>query len=77
LSPQRSKIKSLSGDAFSLEALAGHVVVLEFRASWCMPCRTGFPSLGALHGKYESQGLRVLGPTLEDNGDAIAPAKRS
>jgi thiol-disulfide isomerase/thioredoxin len=76
LSPQRSKIESLNGDAFSLEA-AGHVVVLDFRASWCMPRRTSFPSLGALHGKYESQGLRVLGPTLEDNGDAIGLAKLS
>jgi cytochrome c biogenesis protein CcmG/thiol:disulfide interchange protein DsbE len=68
------KIKTLNG-AFSLESLARHIVVLDFRASWCMPCRTNSPSLGALQGKYESQGLRVLGLTLEDNGDAIGLAK--
>jgi cytochrome c biogenesis protein CcmG/thiol:disulfide interchange protein DsbE len=65
------KIKTLNGDAFSLESLAGHVVVLDFWASWCMPCRTSFPSLGALQGKHELKGLRVLGLTLEDTGDAF------
>lgn len=65
------KIKTLNGDAFSLESLEGQVVVLDFWASWCVPCRTSFPFLGALQGKYQAQGLRVLGLTLEDNEDAI------
>jgi thiol-disulfide isomerase/thioredoxin len=77
LEPAADKIKSLNGDAFCLQSLAGYVVVLDFRASWCMPRRTSFPSLGALHGKYESQGLRVLGLTLEDHGGAIGLAKLS
>jgi thiol-disulfide isomerase/thioredoxin len=45
--------------------------VLDFWASWCIPCRTSFPFLDTLQARYESQGLRVVGLTLEDNEDAI------
>lgn len=65
------KVQTLNGTPFLLRSLEGQVVVLDFWASWCVPCRTSFPYLGALQGKYESQGLRVLGLTLEDNEDAI------
>jgi cytochrome c biogenesis protein CcmG/thiol:disulfide interchange protein DsbE len=65
------KVRTLNGDPFSLESLKGQVVVLDFWASWCVPCRTSFPFLDILQGKYESQGLRVLGLTLEGNEDAI------
>jgi cytochrome c biogenesis protein CcmG, thiol:disulfide interchange protein DsbE len=65
-------IKTLDGAPFSLDSLKGNVVVLDFWASWCAPCRASFPSLDALQAKYRSQGLRVIGLTLEDNEDAIA-----
>jgi thiol-disulfide isomerase/thioredoxin len=65
------KVQTLSGNSFSVESLKGQVVVLDFWASWCLPCRTSFPFLGTLQGKYQSQGLHVLGLTLEDNEDAI------
>src|ERR1035437_7582334 len=47
------------------------VVVLDFWAPWCVPCRTSFPAMDALQRKYEKQGLRVLGLTLDANDDAI------
>lgn len=65
------KIQTLNGSPFSLEALKGQVVVLDFWASWCVPCRTSFPFLDTLQDRYQSRGLRVLGLTLEDNEDAI------
>jgi thiol-disulfide isomerase/thioredoxin len=62
---------TLDGAPFSLDSLKGNVVVLDFWASWCAPCRAGFPFFDALQAKYQSLGLRVVGLTLEDNKDAV------
>lgn len=64
-------ITTLDGTPFSLDSLKGSVVVLDFWASWCAPCRASFPSLDALQAKYQSQGLRVVGLTLEEDKDAV------
>jgi thiol-disulfide isomerase/thioredoxin len=65
------RLRQMNDAPFSLESLKGSVVVLDFWAPWCVPCRTSFPAMDALQGKYEKQGLRVLGLTLDSNDDAI------
>ena len=65
------RLRQMNDTPFSLESLKGSVVVLDFWAPWCVPCRASFPALDALQSKYEKQGLRVLGLTLDANDDAI------
>jgi len=64
-------VRQMNDAPFRLESLEGSVVVLDFWAPWCVPCRASFPALDALQTKYGKQGLRVLGLTLDTNDDAI------
>jgi len=54
-----------SGDQFNLAAYEGKVVVVDFWASWCVPCRRSFPWLNAMHDKYADQGLVIVGVNLD------------
>ena len=48
----------------------GKVLVLDFYATWCAPCRDSVPHLIGLQKKYEDQGLRVIGLNVGGPGDA-------
>ncbi len=45
----------------------GKVVVVDFWASWCVPCRRSFPWLNDMHAKYAEQGLVVIGVNMDAN----------
>lgn len=47
----------------------GKVLVLDFYATWCNPCRKSIPHLNGLQKKYESQGLQVIGLNVGGPGD--------
>jgi thiol-disulfide isomerase/thioredoxin len=57
---------NLKGAAPSLASLKGKVVVVEFWATWCPPCRKSIPHLMELHEKHAKNGLVILGLTDED-----------
>lgn len=54
-----------ASEAFDAEDYAGKVVVLDFWASWCVPCRRSFPWLNAMHAKYSGEGLVIVGVNLD------------
>jgi DsbE subfamily thiol:disulfide oxidoreductase len=63
------KLQSLDGKSVRFDDFKGKVVILDFWATWCGPCREEIPGLIDLQKKYEKQGLAVVGISLDD-GDA-------
>lgn len=60
-------------DELQLDAYKGRVVVVDFWASWCVPCRRSFPWMNAMVAKYADQGLVVIAVNLDkDRADADA-----
>ena len=60
-------LKSLSGKNLKLSEMTGNVVLINFWASWCGPCREEMPLLNDLHKKYEPLGFTVLGVNVEED----------
>ena len=65
--------QAAAGRALSLEQYQGKVVLADFWASWCGPCRLSMPWLNQMHEKYAAHGLHVLGVNLDE--DAASAAK--
>src|SRR6185503_4345632 len=66
----RFALTDLSGKPISNESLKGNVALLDFWATWCVPCRKSMPELQAIHEKYKSRGLRVVGISIDEGGPA-------
>ena len=62
-------LKSLDGKNLKLSEMRGDVILINFWASWCGPCRQEMPLLNSLHKKYEPLGFTVLGVNVEENTD--------
>lgn len=58
-------LKSNSGENIRLSELRGEIILLNFWASWCGPCRQEMPILDAIHKKYSALGFKVLGVNVD------------
>ncbi|MDD9939509.1 MAG: TlpA disulfide reductase family protein [Myxococcales bacterium] len=61
--------KTLAGKPVSLTGLKGRVVLIDFWASWCAPCKEEMPVLQKLNKKYGKKGLSILGVSVDDEAD--------
>lgn len=65
-------LKNRAGENIKLSELRGQVVMLNFWASWCGPCRQEMPILEKIFQKYEPLGFTLLGVNVEENSkDAL------
>ncbi len=61
-------LKTLDGQEMTLSKLKGKVVLLDFWATWCAPCRAAIPHLINLQKTYQEKGVEVIGMNM-DKGD--------
>ncbi len=61
-------LTDMHGQKVSLSQFRGKVVVLNFWATWCPPCREEMPSMERLYRKYQDKGLVMLAVNVEENG---------
>src|SRR5215217_1227500 len=65
------EFQTLAGKPFRLKELQGQVVLLNFWATYCIPCREEIPALNALQHELQSQGLKIVGASLDDSADGV------
>ena len=71
-------LKDFAGKDFAWSSLSGKVVLVDFWASWCAPCKQELPVLEALYKKYKGRGFEIIGVNQdEDRGNAEKFLRRS
>jgi thiol-disulfide isomerase/thioredoxin len=63
------KLASLAGKQVGLDQYKGQVVMINFWASWCVPCRQEMPILEKLHTKYKPMGFSMVGVNVEPDSN--------
>jgi thiol-disulfide isomerase/thioredoxin len=66
-------LNDLGGQSFTLSALRGKVVIVNFWATWCPPCRAEMPSMELLHRELADEGLVMLAVNIEKEGRQSVP----
>jgi peroxiredoxin len=70
-------LRSATGPAVRLQEQRGRVVMVNFWATWCGPCRQEMPHLNRLYGKYREAGFTLLGVNIDEDPErAVGLAAR-
>ena len=65
------QLKDVAGQTVRLSDFKGKVILLDFWATWCPPCRAEIPGFVNLQKKYGPQGLVVIGISLDEGGTKV------
>ena len=71
------EFQTLTGTPVHLKDLQGQVVLLNFWATWCIPCREEIPELNKLQQELQAQGLKVIGASTDDNAEGVNDYQQS
>jgi len=63
------KVVTTSGQSVTLDNYRGYVLVIDFFATWCIPCKSSIPHLVEMNRKFGKQGLQVLGLSADEDGE--------
>jgi thiol-disulfide isomerase/thioredoxin len=66
-------LKDVEGKDVSLQSFKGKVIVLDFWATWCGPCKVEIPHFIEFQQKYGSKGLQIVGISVDDTADKLVP----
>ncbi len=66
-------LKDVEGKDVDFQSFKGKVVVLDFWATWCGPCKVEIPHFIELQDKYRDKGLMIVGVSVDDPVDKLAP----
>jgi thiol-disulfide isomerase/thioredoxin len=70
--PVDIEFTATDGTHVDLSKMQGKVVLIDFWATWCPPCREEVPNVVAAYKKYHAQGFEVVGISLDQDKDALA-----
>jgi len=63
-------LPDIKGTKVNLSSLQGKVVLIDFWASWCGPCRRSEPALKKIYSKYQAKGFEIYGISVDENKSA-------
>ena len=66
-------LKDIAGKDVGLAAYKGKVILLDFWATWCAPCKVEIPWFVEFYKKYQSQGFVVVGVSIDDSVEKLKP----